>query len=125
VGDSVAALPFLDERVLAAVYRRADLLLQTSEREGFGLPVVESLACGTPVLASDLPVLREVGGGAATYRTVADVEGWAEAAARLLAERLCEPERWDERRARGVSHAARFSWAEYARRMAAIYQSLV
>jgi glycosyltransferase involved in cell wall biosynthesis len=123
--ESVIALPFLEERVLAAVYRRAALVLQTSEREGFGLPVVESLACGTPVLASDLVVLREVGGDAVVYSSVADVEGWAESATRLLAERQREPERWDERRAKGLSQAARFSWSEYARQMVAIYQSLL
>jgi glycosyltransferase involved in cell wall biosynthesis len=89
------------------------------------MPVVESLACGTPVLASDLAVLREVGGDAAVYSAVADVEGWAESAARLLAERQCEPERWAERRAKGLAHAARFSWSEYARQMVAIYQSLL
>jgi glycosyltransferase involved in cell wall biosynthesis len=125
VCDALVTLPFLDERVLAAVYRRAALVLQTSEREGFGMPVVEALACGTPVLASDLAVLREVGGGAADYLAVADVEAWAESAARLLDERRREPERWAARRARGVSHAARFSWSEYARRMVAIYQTLL
>lgn len=125
LGDSLVTLPFLDERVLAAVYRRAALVLQTSEREGFGMPVVEALACGTPVLASDLAVLREVGGGAADYLAVADVEAWAESAARLLDERRREPERWAARRARGVSHAARFSWSEYARRMVAIYRTLL
>ncbi|MET0622152.1 MAG: glycosyltransferase family 1 protein, partial [Pyrinomonadaceae bacterium] len=123
--DSVVALPFLEERVLAAVYRRAALVLQTSEREGFGMPVVESLACGTPVLASDLAVLREVGGDAISYSAVADVEGWAEAAARLLAERRREPERWAERRAKGLSHASQFSWSEYARQMVSIYRSLL
>lgn len=125
LGDSLITLPFLDERVLAAVYRRAALVLQTSEREGFGMPVVESLACGTPVLASDLAVLREVGGEAASYLAVADTEAWAESAARLLDERRREPDRWAARRARGVSHAARFSWSEYARRMVAIYQTLL
>ena len=44
--------------------RRADAVLLTSEREGFGLPIVEALACGTPVVASDIPVCREVGGDA-------------------------------------------------------------
>jgi glycosyltransferase involved in cell wall biosynthesis len=125
LGDSLVTLPFLDERVLAAVYRRAALVLQTSEREGFGMPVVEALACGTPVLASDLAVLREVGGDAADYLAVADVEAWAESAARLLDERRREPERWAARRSHAVSHAARFSWSEYARRMVAIYQTLL
>jgi glycosyltransferase involved in cell wall biosynthesis len=124
LGDSIVVLPFLEERTLAAVYRRAALLLQPSEREGFGLPVVEAEASGLPVLASDLPVLREVGGRAATYRAVGDVRAWAEAAVGLLKERADGHARWESRRADGVSHAARFSWDEYARRMASIYSEL-
>ena len=57
----------VDEATLAALYRRATLVLQPSEREGFGLPVIEALASGTPVVASDLAVLREVGGSAVEY----------------------------------------------------------
>lgn len=124
LGGSIVVLPFLEERTLAAVYRRAALLLQPSEREGFGLPVVEAEASGLPVLASDLPVLREVGGRAASYRAVGDVRAWAEAAVGLLKERAEDPARWESRRADGVSHAAQFSWDEYALRMASIYSEL-
>ena len=124
LGDALVVLPFLEERVLAAVYRRAALLLQPSEREGFGLPVAEAQACGLPVLASDLSVLREVGGAAACYSPAGDVAAWTEAAAVLLRERHEEPARWEGRRADGVAHAARFSWEEYARRMVSIYREL-
>ena len=55
VSGAVVVLPYLGTEVLAAVYRRAALVLQPSEREGFGLPVVEALACGTHVVATDLP----------------------------------------------------------------------
>jgi glycosyltransferase involved in cell wall biosynthesis len=124
LGDAVVVLPFLEERVLAAVYRRAALLLQPSEREGFGLPVVEAAASGLPVLASDLPVLREVGGTATTFRAPGDVAAWTEAALGLLHERREDPARRAARRAGGVSHAARFSWDEYARGMVSIYREL-
>ena len=75
-GDAIVVLPALDRSTLAAVYRRCALLLMPSEREGFGLPVLEALACGTPVVASDAPALREVGGYAAAYCPVDDLEAW-------------------------------------------------
>jgi glycosyltransferase involved in cell wall biosynthesis len=56
-----------------------------SRDEGFGLTVLEALAAGTPVVASDLPVLREVGGSAATYAPVGDPEAFAAALAAVLA----------------------------------------
>ena len=63
--DSLVQLPFLERPQLAALYRRASVVVLPSDREGFGLPVVEAMACGTPVIASDIPALREVGGSAA------------------------------------------------------------
>lgn len=123
--NSITVLPFLKERVLAAVYRRAALLLQTSEREGFGLPVAEAMACGTCVIASDLPALREVGGDAVVYRPVADVGGWTDAAVTLLTERFHEPELWGERRKLHLKQASKFSWSQHASRMVAIYKELL
>src|SRR5439155_11778632 len=69
----VTVLPKLSWDQVAAVYRRADVLLLTSEREGFGLPVLEALACGTPVVASDIPALRQTGGSVAASCLVVDV----------------------------------------------------
>ena len=121
VRDRVSVLPTLDDRTLAAVYRRAAVVVLPSEREGFGLPVVEALACGTPVVASDLPVLREVGGTAPEYRRVGDRAAWAEAVLSVVRERLEHPERLAARRARGVAWARRFTWTRFADELAAIY----
>src|SRR5262249_4354991 len=74
----------LSRAEVADVYRKASLVLQTSEAEGFGLPVIEALACGSPVMASDIPTLREVGGEAVWYCPVADIGAWAESAMRVL-----------------------------------------
>ena len=74
VDQAIVNLPFLERDLLAAVYRRARVLLQTSDAEGFGLPVIESLACGCPVIASDIAVLREVGGPSVLYCPVADLD---------------------------------------------------
>jgi glycosyltransferase involved in cell wall biosynthesis len=125
LAGAVVHLPYLGREVLAAVYRRAAVVLQPSEREGFGLPVIEALACGTPVVASCLPVLREVGGEVALYCPVGDVASWTEAITKLLVEKDQEPQRWGERRAAAIAQAALFSWTEYARKMVSVYRQLL
>jgi glycosyltransferase involved in cell wall biosynthesis len=125
ITESIVVLPRLERNVLAAIYRRAALLLQPSEREGFGLPVVEALACGTTVVASDLPVLREVGGDAAIYCAVGDIPCWTKSITQLLAERSARPLECDERGAKAIAQAAKFSWGEYARKMVCVYQQLL
>ena len=79
---------------LAAVYRRTALVLLPSEREGFGLPVLEALACGTPIVASDIEPLREVGGAAVEYCASEDLDGWTNAVLQRLSERQEDPGRW-------------------------------
>jgi glycosyltransferase involved in cell wall biosynthesis len=123
--DSIFILPFLERRLLSAVYRRAALVLLPSEREGFGLPVAEAMACGTPVVASDLPALREVGGDSAVYCSGANLEHWSESIAVLLAERMKDTERWQARCANVVLQARRLSWSGYVQRMIPIYRELV
>jgi len=125
LANSVNVLPRLERPVLAAVYRRAALVLQTSEAEGFALPVIEAMACGTPVLASDIPALREVGGRAAMYCPMGEIAAWTESAIALLREREREPESWCARRVAGLNQAKKFSWAEYAKKMVGIYQGLL
>lgn len=122
--SSIVVLPSLEREVLAAVYRRAALVLQPSDREGFGLPVVEAMACGTPVLASDIPVLREVGGETAVYCSVADVGAWSCAVVALLRERSNKPKLWEVRRQKGLAQSTKFTWTEYADRMVALYREL-
>ena len=124
VDDSIVTMPFLKPAVLAAIYRRAALVLMPSETEGFGLPLAEAMACGTPVLASDIPVLREVGAESAVYCAVADVPAWSTALTALLEERAANPERWAERRAAAILQASHFSWAAYADRCATLYREI-
>jgi glycosyltransferase involved in cell wall biosynthesis len=119
VGAGVVRFTGLSRSQLAELYRRAAAVLVPSEAEGFGLPVIEALACGAAVVASDIPVLREVGGDAVTFRPVADVPAWAAAVVRVLVEPTFAPPR-DTR----LSHAARYSWGEYARVIAETYLNL-
>jgi glycosyltransferase involved in cell wall biosynthesis len=122
--DAVVELPFLDRPVLAAVYRRAAALLVTSQREGFGWPVVEAMACGTPVVASDLPVFREVGGEAVTYASVRDLQAWVEAVDRLLYDRR-DRRQWRGRREAALERADAFSLESYARGVLAVYRQVL
>ena len=121
---AIHVLPFVDRATLAAVYRRSALALLPSDREGFGLPIVEALACATPVVASDIPVLREIGSTAVTYCPVASVDAWVEAILRLLDEREQEPAAWQARRAAGLARASEFSWSSYAASVAARYRAI-
>jgi glycosyltransferase involved in cell wall biosynthesis len=123
--DSVIVLPFVEREVLAALYRIASVLLQPSEREGFGLPVIEAMACGTPVVASDVPVLHEVGGDAGLYCPVGDVHAWAATVIELLDEEREQHHLWSNRGAAAQAQAAKYSWAEHTRRMVALYQELL
>jgi len=118
--DALVQLPFLERPQLAALYRRASVVVLPSDREGFGLPVVEAMACGTPVIASDIPALREVGGTAALYAPPGDVSRWVDALATVHHEQADSAAR-ERRRAACLSAAAKFDWRRYAAQMAALY----
>lgn len=115
----IVQLPFLDRPTLAALYRRANVLLMTSDREGFGLPLVESMACGTAAVASDLPVLREVGGEAARYCAVGDIARWRDTILEVWGE--CGTDDAVQRRRLGLERAACFTWPAFAVAMSRIY----
>jgi two-component system chemotaxis response regulator CheY len=100
---------------LVALYRGAACLVLPSRYEGFGLTVVEAMACGTPVVAAPDEALREVAGDAAVF---ADPNGFADAIRRALGER-------DRLRAAGLERAKAFTWDETARRTAQVYRELV
>jgi glycosyltransferase involved in cell wall biosynthesis len=125
VASHIRMLPFISHQQLAALYRHVALVLLPSDAEGFGLPVVEALACGTPVLASDLPVLREVGGAAATYARVGDVAEWVAHSKVLLSERRDNPVAWTARQEACRKQGMTYSWKETARRTVNIYHDLV
>lgn len=122
--NSITVLPFLDRATLAAVYRRATLVILPSEREGFGLPVIEAMACGTPVLVSDIEVLREVGDSVVSYAPVGDDHAWATAILAMLDEHDNHPQRWSERIAAGIVHSRQYSWSEHACQLVQLYHSL-
>jgi|GEM_PF-150110 len=124
ITERIAVMPPLARDELHALYRRAAIVISTSDREGFGLPVAEALAAGTPVVVTDIPIFREVAASAAEFVPLDNFDAWTCAVLRLLDERAHDPARWLERQARARSRGREFSWAAYAGRMAAVYREL-
>jgi glycosyltransferase involved in cell wall biosynthesis len=124
IAHRLLVLPVLEREELLAVYRRADLLVSTSEREGFCLPVAEALAAGTPVVVPELPVFREVAGDAGEFAADMDPTTWCRTILSLIAERDRGDGRWQERIERAKARGRCFSWATYADAMAAEYEAL-
>jgi glycosyltransferase involved in cell wall biosynthesis len=116
---SIVHMQGLDRESLATLYRNAKLVLQPSDAEGFGLPVIEALACGAVIVASDIPVLKEVGSTSAVYAPAGDVAGWISVVQQLLTAPSSVPPR--EQRLAWVSQ---FSWANQARIILDTYLSL-
>ncbi len=102
-------------------YNAADVFAYPSLYEGFGLPVLEAQACGTPVLTSSVSALPEAAGDGALLVDPYDVEAIAEGLHRLLTD---EPLRETLRR-RGLEHAAHFSWPRTAAQTVAVYQEAI
>jgi glycosyltransferase involved in cell wall biosynthesis len=116
---AIVHLTNLPNATIAQLYRQAQLVLMTSEAEGFGMPVTEALACGATVIASDIPVLREVGGDAAIYCPVGDIGEWSERALAAITTPELAPS-LDQR----LDRAAFYTWDNYARSIVTAYAKL-
>ena len=118
---AVSLLGYVPDEDLPALYAAATACVLPSVYEGFGLPVLEAMACGTPVVCSRSSSLPELGAGAARYFDPLDVEEMA-GALRWV---------WDdadlrrEMSAAGLAQAARFSWARAASETMAVYRSVM
>jgi glycosyltransferase involved in cell wall biosynthesis len=120
LGD-VVELPFVEHDVLRALYERCDLLLLTSDREGYGLPVLEAFAAGKPVVASDLPALRESSGGLARVVPPDSLHDWVAAIEEVLGAGDPTGALAAERRA----HAAARTWDHHVQGLLPVYGELL
>jgi glycosyltransferase involved in cell wall biosynthesis len=118
--EAIVVQPTLSNEVLAQFYARATLTLLPSAREGFGFPILESLAGGTRVLASDLPVLRELDGPGVGYVAGDDPEVWIGA----LLKTLGEPRPTREERMGFQAWARQFTWLECAKKLQLVYDEI-
>jgi glycosyltransferase involved in cell wall biosynthesis len=121
VEDHVTFTGFVDDDDLPAVISAADVLAMPSKYEGFGLPILEAMACGTPVVASNAASLPEVGGDAALYAWHDDVRSWIS----LLTLALDESELRSALRERGLRQAAKFRWETMAQQTLQVYRTVM
>ncbi|MCX7895581.1 MAG: glycosyltransferase, partial [Thermoanaerobaculum sp.] len=110
----------VEDRWLPLLYAGAEVVVAPSRGEGFDLPVLEALACGACVVASDIPVHREMFAGAVQLFRVGEAEGLAQAVRQLLEDR----ERREHLRAEGLSLVRGFSWERAARAHLQLWREL-
>lgn len=103
---------------LRACFRQARVLVYPSTYESFGLPPLEAMCSGTPVVCSDIPIFREVLGEAALYGDPARSDTFANACAALLQDQ----DAWRRQARRGYEHAQRYTWTRCASVTAAVYE---
>lgn len=119
LGGQVSELGYVPSGQLPALYRAAAALVMPSLDEGFGFPVLEALASGIPVLCSDIPALREIGGDQANYFDLRRPEGLRDLLAALWRNEIpFSP-------AAARRHAARFSWSATAAATMAFYRRVL
>lgn len=118
--DPNLIVPHMDED-MPALYSAADLFVFPSLYEGFGIPVIEAQACGTPVLASSGSALPEVGGDGAVYVEPYDIEDISNGILQVLQN----PALMEQLRQNGLSNARRFSWRTSAEHLDRVIEKAV
>lgn len=111
----------VDDVQLVTLYQRATVFVFPSRYEGFGLPVLEAMACGCPVISSDASSLPEVVGDAALLVNPSDINGFLEQLTRVLTDQKLR----QALREKGLARAALFSWERTARETVRVYQKVM
>ena len=119
LGRSIVHLGKVSQSLLIEAYRHTNAVMVTSDAEGFGLPLIEAMACGAPVIASDIPVLREIGGSGAIYAKVGDLKAWGQAIHSVLSDDGRLPTQESR-----LAWASQFTWSEHTRIVADAFLNL-
>lgn len=120
LGDRIRMTGFVSDRELGGWYSGADLFVFPSTYEGFGLPTVEAMRCGAPLLLSDSSCFPEVAGDAAVLVSPTDARAWSEALVTILSDRALN----DRLRERSLARAARFTWERTATETLRVYRAI-
>jgi glycosyltransferase involved in cell wall biosynthesis len=118
LSESVRLIGFVPDIDLPAIYNLAHVLAFVSRYEGFGLPILESMACGTPVVTSNTSGMAELGANAALLVNPSEPQEIAQALHRVLTDDALHT----ELRGAGLVRAAQFSWAKAAKETVAVYE---
>lgn len=119
--DDILHLGYVEESDLPGIMNGAEVFVYPSFYEGFGLPVLEAMQCGTPVLTSNISALPEVGGEACLYADPYQKDEWIRALFRLIQDETLRQHLAEK----GIAHARNFSWKKCAEETMAVYLSVV
>jgi glycosyltransferase involved in cell wall biosynthesis len=118
VADRIHLIGFVADHDLPALYSLADIFAYPSHYEGFGIPVIEAMACGTPVVCANNSSLPEVAGEAAIQVTATDTAALAEALQQLAVDIPLREKAVDS----GFTQARNYSWPVAAERLLNVYR---
>jgi glycosyltransferase involved in cell wall biosynthesis len=121
LGNRVVFPGFVPDELLPAVYSQAEVFICPSLYEGFGLPVLEAMACGCPVVCAGTSALPEIAGSAGLLVDPLRPGGWSEAILKLLADKALR----EKMRKSGLRQSKKFSWEDTARKTLAVYEAAV
>jgi glycosyltransferase involved in cell wall biosynthesis len=121
VADFTRWIGYVDEEDKPSLYRLATVFVYPSAYEGFGLPLLEAMACGTPVIANEIPVFEEISGDAVYLTRDGDARAMAGAILAVLGQDSLR----ETQITRGLAQATNFSWRKAARTTLEVYEKVM